>query len=235
MTELPLLLLPGLLCDSALWQPQVERFGARCAITVADLRGEHSIAGLARQALEQAPPRFALAGLSMGGYVALEIMRQAPARVLRLALLDTSARADTEEQVQRRTALIALAKQGRFRGVTPRLLPLLIHPDRMDDKRLTGTVMDMAERVGQAAFLRQQQAILSRPDSRSTLSAISCHTLVVCGLQDALTPPNLSEEIAQGIRDSRLVLLDDCGHLSTLEQPGPVNEAFETWLEPELG
>ena len=234
MTSVPLVLLPGLLCDAALWRPQIERFGARCALSVADLTLDDTIAAMAERVLGGAPERFVLAGLSMGGYVALEIMRRAPERVRRLALLDTSARSDTDEQVQRRKALIDLARRGKFKGVTPRLLPLLIHPDRLDEEPLTRVVMEMAERVGQAAFLRQQQAILSRPDSRADLPRIACPTLVVCGAQDALTPPALAEETNRAIPQSRLALIDDCGHLATLERPGPVNEALETWLDPEF-
>ena len=124
--------------------------------------------------LVNAPPQFALAGLSMGGYVAFEIMRQAPQRVLKLCLLDTSARPDTPEQVRRRELLITMSREGKFKGVTPRLLPMLIHPDRMEDKELTYIIMTMAERVGREAFVRQQTAILKRPDSRPLLKSIKC-------------------------------------------------------------
>src|SRR5947209_3496293 len=149
MAKPSLILLPGLLCDAALWQAQVERFAGRFEITIADLTRDDSLRGMAGRVLAAAPERFALAGLSMGGYVAQEIVREAPGRVTRLALLDTSARPDGPEQVERREALIKLAQTGKFKGVTPRLLPLLIHPDRLDDRALTGTVMTMAERVGQ--------------------------------------------------------------------------------------
>src|SRR5258708_307426 len=170
----------------------------------------------------------------MGGYVAQEILREAPARVRRVGLVDASGRADSEEQIARRHALIALAKTGTFKGVTPRLLPLLIHPARLDDRRLTGIVMAMAERVGQAAFLRQQQAILDRPDGRADLARVACPALVLCGRNDALTPPALSEELARAIPGARLVVVEECGHLSSLEQPDAVDRAFEDWLAPEL-
>ena len=234
MAKPSLILLPGLLCDAALWQAQIDRFADRFEVTVADLTRDDSLRGMAGRVLAAAPERFALAGLSMGGYVAQEILREAPGRVTRAALLDTSARPDGPEQVERREALIKLAQTGKFKGVTPRLLPLLIHTDRLRDQALTGTVMAMAERVGQAAFVRQQRAILRRPDGRPALARIACPTLVVCGRNDALTPLACSEELAAAIPDSRLVVIDASGHLPALEQPEAVNQVFEDWLAPEL-
>jgi pimeloyl-ACP methyl ester carboxylesterase len=230
----PLLLLPGLLCDEALWAPQRVALADAAEIRVADLTGDDTVAAMARRALAGAPERFALAGLSMGGYVALEIVATAPRRVERLALLDTSARADTEEQKRRRRGLIQLASRGEFKGVTPRLLPLLIHPTRLGEEALTSVVMGMAERVGKDAFLRQQKAIMGRPDRRPLLPSIRVPTLVVCGDEDALTPVERSREIAAGIATSRLTIVPDCGHLSTLERPEPVNAALRRWLTEEL-
>ncbi|MCC7428436.1 MAG: alpha/beta fold hydrolase [Alphaproteobacteria bacterium] len=226
-----LLLLPGLLCDAALWEHQRRHLG-ECAgpISVADLARDDSVAAMAEGVLAQAPARFALAGLSMGGYVAFEIMRRAPDRVSRLALFDTSARPDTPEQTARRRGLMELAEKGQFKGVTPRLLPLLVHPERVADPPLAGAVMAMAERVGQAAFLRQQRAIMGRPDSRPGLEAIRCPTLVVAGRQDALTPPALAEEIAAGIPGARYVPIEDCGHLATMEQPQAATALMRLWL-----
>jgi len=223
-----------LLCDRALWEPQIGHFGARVECCVADLTGADSMADLARSVLAEAPERFALAGLSMGGYVALEILRQAPERVERLALLDTSARPDMPEQLRRRRGLLALARRGRFQGVTPRLLPLLIHPDRLEEAALTGIVTGMAERIGREAFLRQQTAIMGRIDSRPHLGRIACPTVIVCGRQDALTPLELAEELAESIAGARLAVIEQCGHLSTLERPDAVNEALAEWLAPAL-
>ena len=234
MAQPTLILLPGLLCDEALWRPQIDRFGTRLDVRVGDLTRDDSLRGMAGRLLAGAPPRFALAGLSMGGYVAQEILREAPGRVSRVALLDSSARPDSAEQTARRKALIKLAQSGKFKGVTPRLLPLLIHPGRLGDRALTGTVMAMAERVGHAAFLRQQNAILKRPDGRPDLPRIACPALILCGRQDALTPPALSREMAEAIPGARLVELDECGHLASLEQPEAVNDALEEWLAPEL-
>ncbi|WP_338092733.1 alpha/beta fold hydrolase [Allostella humosa] len=207
-----------------------DALAVEAAAVVADLTLDDSVADMAARVLEWAPPRFALAGLSMGGYVAQEIMRQAPERVTRLALLDTSAREDSDEQRRRRGGLIALARQGRFKGVTPRLLPLLVHPDRLEDAELVGLVMGMAERVGRDAFLRQQTAILGRPDGIADLSRIDCPALILCGRQDALTAPALHEEMAFHMRGATLVQIDDCGHLSSLERPEAVVAAMRAWL-----
>jgi pimeloyl-ACP methyl ester carboxylesterase len=223
-----LLLLPGLLCDARLWRdclpPGVDAH-------IADLTQDDSVAAMAARALALVgdAPRFAVAGLSMGGYVAFEVLRQAAARVSHLALLDTSARADTEAQTQRRQDLIALAQTGRFRGVTPRLLPMLLHPSRLDTP-LAGEVTAMAERVGQEGFLRQQRAIMARPDSRAMLSTIAARTLVGVGEADALTPPDLAEEMATAIPHAVLARFAGCGHLPTMEDPDAVRDALAGWL-----
>ncbi len=231
MTEkTPLLLLPGLLCDEALWRPQMAALADIAAPVIADLTRSASIRGMAEDALAAAPARFAVAGLSMGGYVAQEIMRQAPDRVERLALLDTSARPDTPEQSARRRGLIELASKGTFKGVTPRLLPYLLHPDRLDDKPLVETVLGMAERVGKDAFLRQEEAILGRVDGCEDLRRIGCPALILCGAQDSSTPPELHHEMAAYVRHARLVEVPDCGHLSTLERPEAVTAALREWL-----
>ena len=227
---LPVLFLPGLLCDADLWTAQLAALSAERPVAVASLTGSDSMAGLAEAALASAPQRFALAALSMGGYVALEIMRRAPERVAGLALIDTSARPDTEEQARRRRGLIALARTGKFKGVTPRLLPTLLHPARQEDPVLTGRVMAMAARIGREAFLRQQTAILGRPDSRPDLPRIGCPTVVVCGRQDALTPLPVAEEMAGLIPGAELVVVEDSGHLTPMEQPEAVNTALTSWL-----
>jgi pimeloyl-ACP methyl ester carboxylesterase len=230
MTDAPtLLLLPGLLCDARLWRDQAAALAPLARPMVADLTQDDRIEAMAARALASVEGRFALAGLSMGGYVALEILRAAPGRVTRLALLDTSARPDTPEQTRRRRGLIALSRAGQFRGVTPRLLPQLIHPDRLETP-LAGEVMAMAERVGQAAFLRQQEAIMHRPDSRPALPHIACPTLVAVGAEDALTPPHLAEEMAALIPGARLRRFAHAGHLPSMETPEAVTAALAAWL-----
>ena len=225
-----LILLPGLLCDAALWQHQVEHLKDMVAVSVADLTQDDSIPAMADRVLQSAPPRFALAGLSMGGYVAQEIMRQAPERVERLALIDTNARADKEDQVKARRDLIHLAEIGTFKGVTPRLLPNLVHPSRLEDPNVAGVVFAMAERIGQAAFKRQQEAILARKDGRGDLAAITVPTLVLAGRQDQLCPPKVQEEMVAQLPHARLVLVEDCGHLAPLERPYATTAVMRYWL-----
>lgn len=228
--RVPLVLLPGLLCDEALWRHQIAALADLAEAQVADLTRHESVSAMAQHVLESAPPRFALAALSMGGYVAFEIMRQAPACVSRLALLNTRAAPDTPEESRRRRGLIELAEKGKFKGVTPQLLPMLIHEERLEDAELTGIVLDMAERVGKTAFVKQQKAIIGRPDSQPSLATIDCPTLVLCGRQDALTPVHFHETMAEEIQGANLVVIEDCGHLSPLEQPESVTAALRGWL-----
>lgn len=226
-----IILLPGLLCDQRLFAGQLPALAARAPTVVADLTGADTIAGLAAQVLETAPARFALIGLSMGGYVAFEILRRAPERVSRLALLDTQARADTDEAKSRRRGLMELAEKGEFLGVAPRLLPLFLHPDALADLAITGTVQAMAESTGKSGFLRQQAAIMSRTDSRPSLPAITCPTLVLAGHADQVTPLELQLEMAAAIPDATLVTLPRCGHLSPLERPEAVIRQLLAWLD----
>ena len=225
-----LLLLPGLLCDEALWHHQLNELATDVTMTVADMGRCETMTDMAHSVLQQAPARFSLAGLSMGGYCALEIMRQAPERVERLALLDTSARSDTPEQTQRRNYLIALSQRGNFRGVSTFLMPLFLHESRLADKTLVNDVVAMTRRVGAEAFVQQQKAIINRVDSRPNLAAIHCPTLVLCGRQDRLTTLELHEEIATTIPTAELTVIEQCGHLSTLERPQEVNQALKKWL-----
>ena len=228
----PLVLVPGLLCDDRLFRRQVADLADLADPVVVDVTGGASMPEMARAVLNAAPPeeRFALAGLSMGGYVALEVVRSAPERVARLALLDTSARADTPEQTGVRRELIELARKGRFDEVPGRLLPNVVHPDRLDDERLVSVVFDMAYATGPDAFVRQEEAIIARPDGRGELAEIACPTLVLCGRQDALTPLHLHEEMAGRIPDSRLRVIEECGHLSTLERPEEATAVLREWL-----
>ena len=226
----PLVLVPGLLCDHRLWRHQVEHLADLVDPIIADVTRGALVPEIACAVLDVSPERFALAGLSMGGYVALEIMRVAPERVAHLALLDTSARADTPEHIATRLELIELSREGRFDEVPRRLLPNIVHPNRLDDERLTSTVFAMAEAVGPEAFVRQEQAIIGRLDSRSDLPDIACPTLVLCGREDALTPVCLHEEMAGLIPDSRLRVIEKCGHLSALERPEAVTAALREWI-----
>ncbi|MBM6595810.1 alpha/beta fold hydrolase [Microvirga pudoricolor] len=228
-----IVMIPGLLTDERLFAPQIERLAPRWPFQVANTTLDDDLPAIAARLLRGAPERFALAGLSMGGYVALEVLRQAPGRVTRLALLDTSARADTPEATENRLRLIGLAQAGRFRDVVPSLWPKLVAPARQGDRDLQGLVLAMAESLGPEVFVRQQRAIMARPDSRDLLPSVEIPTLVLVGEEDAITPPEVAREMADRIEWSSLVMIPDCGHTSTLERPDQVAEALRLWLETE--
>ncbi len=231
MTEpLPIVFIPGLLCTPRLYGeqlPELWRFGP---VLVADHTRDNSVTAIAHRILAAAPPRFALVGLSMGGYTAFEIMRAAPNRVARLALLDTSARPDTPEQRERRHAQIALAQSARFTEAFDQLFPQWVHRSHRNNPSLRQTVWHMAEQTGPEAFTRQQKAIMTRPDSRPDLAAIRCPTVVLVGDGDEATPPDRAAEIANGIQGARLITVPESGHLSPLEQPQFVTQALSEWL-----
>ena len=231
MNSLPTLLIPGLIATARLYERQIPALWRFGPVTVANHTRESTIAGLARAILADAPPRFALAGLSMGGYIAFEIMRQTPERVLKLALLDTSARADTPEQAGGWRSRIAMAQKGEFAAIPALMFPGLVHVRRREDAELRAIVEEMAAETGPEAFIRQQTANMGRPDSRPGLAAIKCPALVLVGDGDELTPSALAQEIAQAIPGARLETVPDCGHLSTLERPEPVTQKLVQWLQ----
>jgi len=223
-------LVPGLLCTKALWELQMAALGDIAEMTVGVHTRHDSIGGIAKAVLAAAPQRFALAGLSMGGFVAFEILRQAPQRVTRLALLDTNARADLPERSAERRKLIVMAEREGLQKVVDGLLPGFLRPAAQADKRLTDLVRRMADNTGSEGFKRQQAAIIGRLDSRPFLPSIRCPTLVLVGRDDVLTPVAMAQEIAAGIPGARLEIVPDCGHLSTLEQPEAVSRALRGWL-----
>jgi pimeloyl-ACP methyl ester carboxylesterase len=230
MAKPNLLLVPGLLCDRRLWQAQVDGLKHAGECTVADVSQAGTIAGMASAAIAKMPPGpFALAGLSMGGYVALEIQRQAPSRVVGLALLDTNARPDSEQATDDRRRMMKMA-QADFERVVNALLPRLLLPANMRNATIVSTVKAMAASTGKDAYCRQQEAIIGRIDSRPHLAKITCPTLILCGKEDALTPVALHQEMANAIAGSRLVIAAQCGHLSPLEQPQLVTMNLVHWL-----
>ena len=228
---LPIVLVPGLLTSPRVYAEQLPALWQHGPVTIAHPTRDDTMAAIAARILADAPPRFALVGLSMGGYICFEILRQAPDRVDRLALLDTSARPDTPELTRRRQAQIALARGGRLAEVADQQFPLLIHLARQGDPAVRALVRLMADETGPEAFVRQQRAIIGRPDSRPGLGAIGCPTLVLVGDGDQLTPPELSAEIADGIPEARLAVVAGSGHLSHLDQPEQVTKALVEWLE----
>ena len=189
------------------------------------------MAGLARQALEQMPEEpVALAGHSMGGYVALEIMRQAPARVAKLAFLNTHARPDSPESTENRKRLMALAEKD-FSAVIAALTPKLVNAKHLKDSEIAGTISEMAFALGKEAFARQERAIIGRIDSRPHLAKIACKTLVIAARDDALMPLDVLQELAGGIPKAKLAIVEDSGHMASLEQPEEVTRLLLEWLK----
>ena len=229
-TKETLILVPGLLCDEALWDHQIRYLADIANISIAETQCDETIAAMAERLLRAAPERFALAGLSMGGYIGFEVMRRAPERVSKLALLDTLADADTPKKIKIRKGLMRLAASGKFNGVSPRLLPMLVHKSRLDDSDLCTAVMDMAARVGKDAFISQQKAIMCRIDSSESQKAIKVPTLVLCGREDELTPLEGHKAMAEAIPEARLCVIEECGHLASMERPHAVTALMRDWL-----
>jgi pimeloyl-ACP methyl ester carboxylesterase len=230
MPKKTLVLLPGLLNTRRLFQHQIEGLSDIADCVVPELWHYDSLAGMADSVLDSAPPTFAMAGFSMGGYVSFEIMRRARDRVERLALIDTQAAPDTPEASKRRHGLIEQTGLGRFHGVHRSLLPQIVHKSRLDDPAVAQPIFDMACEVGAEGFVREQQAIINRPDSRPLLVDINVPTVVIVGRQDQATPLSRSQEMAADIAQSRLVVLEDCGHMSPLERPEEVTAVLRRWL-----
>jgi pimeloyl-ACP methyl ester carboxylesterase len=222
-------LVTGQLLDREVWGPQVgplDSFG----LTLADHTRDETIAGMAQRLLEQAPVRFDLVAQAMGGFVAFEVMRQAPERVRSLALLASLAPNDGPAQTERRLGYIRLVEEGRFDAVVEERIPILVHPARREDDALLSVVRRMAMHTGAETFLRQQRAIMSRLDSRPTLGSIACPTLLIWGRQDGIATLAHQEEIVAGIPHARLEIIEECGHLATLEKPRTVTSLLADWL-----
>lgn len=230
MPATTLVLLPGLLTTARLFREQIEGLSDVARSVVPELWHHEDVGAMAEAVLATAPDRFALAGFSMGGYVAFEILRRANRRVERLALIDTQAVPDTPEATRRRRALIEQTRLGRFHGVHRSLMPQLVHESRLDDPCLLEVIQQMAAEVGADGFVRQQRAIMARPDSRPLLVDIRVPTLVMVGREDRATPLARAQEMAADIADARLVVLEACGHMSPLERPQAVTAALRGWL-----
>lgn len=232
MKKIPhLVLLPGLLCDASLYRQQADALSDVAHVVIADLTLSDSIGTLAEHALARLPEgKFVLAGMSMGGYVALEIMRQAPERVLALALLSTSANPETPDASAARDKLLALAESD-FSAVVDTLLKRMAHPENANEREVGGVFKSMAMGLGREVFERQERAIISRPDSRPTLATIRCPTLVVGGREDLVIPEAMQRELAAAINGARLEIIEDCGHLLPLEQSKKLTGILRQWLE----
>ena len=225
-----LVLVPGLLCSDALFTDQLSGLCDISELQIGRILKHDNLADMAAAILRVAPPKFALAGLSLGGHVAFEMLRQAPGRIIKLALLNTNARADRPEQIAFRRMLIGLANTMGPRNVQAAALPILIHKSRLIDRALVDRILNMADDVGRAAFLRQQNAIINRSDNRAFLADIKCQTTIIVGEQDMLTPIKVAKEMHDVIPQSTMKVIPECGHLSTMECPQQVNAVLRSWL-----
>ena len=230
----PIVLVPGLASSARIYAPVLPALWRFGPVMVANHIRDDSMGAIAARVLSEAPPRFALAGHSMGGYIALEIMRQAPERVVKLALINTQARPDTPEATARRRGLMERAKRGELRAARDEMFPELVHPSRRDDAGIRRLVHEQGDDVGVEAYLRQQTAIIARVDSRPTLATIRCPTLVLTGDQDNTIPNAFSKEMADGIAGAKLVVLANCGHLPQPEQPEATTRALVEWLAAKV-
>jgi pimeloyl-ACP methyl ester carboxylesterase len=229
MAPLPTVLVPGLYATPRLFAAQLDALWPSGAVMVADTTRGETLDAIAADILAVAPPRFALCGLSMGGAIALAIMRAAPERVERLALLNATAQADTEETKAIRRGAMEQLRAGELDALSASSFPLLVDPLREDDAELRAVMRDMLRTVGAEAAIRQVEAHMNRPDARDGLAAIGVPTLVLVGEADRRTPVSCAKELHAGIAGSELVVLEECGHLSTLEQPAAVNAALVRW------
>jgi len=231
-----LILLPGLMCDAAVWAPQCAALQAQAQCVVPAYGLCDSLSAMAQQVLSQAPSeRFSLAGHSMGGRVALEVLRLAPQRVARLALLDTGAQplpagADGERERVGRLALLSQARRQGMRVMGSQWARAMVHPDQRDTP-LFDAVLDMLERSSADQFAAQINALLTRPDASALQPTIRCPTLVLCGREDSWNPPAQHERMRDAIANAELCVIERCGHMSTLEQPQAVNDALAAWLQ----
>ncbi|MGE7545984.1 alpha/beta fold hydrolase [Sporosarcina newyorkensis] len=231
MKKIPLLLLPGTLCDSRLWSHQVSHLSNVSDIQVCDITEADTIEEMAASVLEKAPPRFALAGLSLGGIVAIEITRQAPERVIKLALLNTTANPPYLPQQKNWEKLIDAVQKGKFIEVVQQnFIPNLLYQQHPLKESLNERIFSMATSVGETAYLNQLKAVSSKPDGFKVLPNIECDTLLIVGKEDALCTVKMHEEMQVNIPHSHLVVIEECGHLSTMEQPLLVTSAMKEWL-----
>ncbi|MGH8640440.1 MAG: alpha/beta fold hydrolase [Burkholderiales bacterium] len=228
-TRQPLILVPGLVCDGAVWAHQRAGLADVADCIVPDVSRPHTMQAMATEVLAAAPEKFAIAGFSMGGYVALEVLRQAPHRVTRLALIDTGARADSPEQTVNRKAAIADCQAGRYAAAIENMLPLLLHPTRLTEP-LADQVRAMAGRVGSDCFVRRLCALMSRIDARDLLKAAKIPVRIICGRDDRLTPLARSQEIAELAPNARLSIVEDCGHMPLLERPHAATALMRDWM-----
>ncbi len=232
MAEFPIVFAPGLMCDARLFEKQAADLRRERAVLFADFSEDESIAGMARRLLDDAPERFYLAGLSMGGIVAFEVWRQAEDRLAGLALMNTTPFADSPARRQTRLSQIARVEDGKLKTVVmEELKPNYLGANTKNDQALLNEIFAMADRLGPAVFRRQSIALMSRCDSAETLAAINCPTLIIAGEEDEVCPPELHEIMKTAIANADLHILKACGHLSTMEAPEQVTSLLRGHLK----
>lgn len=232
MSKPPIVFAPGMMCDARLFDRQAAVLGADCAISVADFSKDDSIAAMARRLLGDAPARFYLAGLSMGGIVAFEAWRQAPDRIIGLALLNTTPFADSPARHDVRMLQMQRVREGHLKSVVmEELKPNYLAEPHKRDQALLDKIYSMAETLGPDVFVNQTKALMARPDSTSTLSSITCPTLIIAGAEDEVCPPELHEIMHEGIQNSTYCVIKSCGHLSTIESPETVTNLIRKHIE----
>ena len=225
---LDLILIPGLLCDHAVWTHQAQTLQAN--IIIPDHRSLDSITAMADAIIENAPPRFVLVGHSMGGRVAFQVFRKARERVIGIGLFDTAAGPRREDEEVGRYQLLEMARHQGMRAMGEVWVQRMVHPERLSDITLINAILDMIERKTPDIFAAQIQALLTRPDATPVLPQIQCPALVLCGRQDSWSVPGEHEKMAAAIPHSRLVVIEDCGHMSTMERPEDVTAAMRDWI-----
>jgi len=235
VTALPLILVPGLMCDHTVWDPLFPHLDALQACTVVDHDQADSLTQMAVQLLKDAPPKFLLAGHSMGARVVLEALRLAPERIGGVALLDTgylpkSSGAAGDEEVRKRLNLLQIAQDQGVRAMAHEWVQGMVHPDRLNDHELIERILTMFERKSADIFAKQIHALIHRPDGSEVLQSIQVPTLILCGRQDAWAPPAQHEAMQALASLSVLAVIDDAGHMAPMEKPLEVAHAMSRWL-----
>jgi pimeloyl-ACP methyl ester carboxylesterase len=225
-----IVLIPSQLCTESVFEPQMPVLSSLGRPRVFVQRDHDTVGAMAQSVLDASPERFTLITHGMGGFVAFEMLRRAPGRIQRLVLMSALAPADTPKQTERRMGYIRLVEQGRFDGIIEERIPMLVHPSRTGDAALTAILRRMASDTGPEVFQRQQRAIMARPDSRPMLASIACPTMLVFGRQDGITTIEHQNEMVETIGDVRLEIIEDCGHMMTLEKADAVNGLLKRFL-----